>query len=235
MSNIIQVWYIPSMKCILVRHGETDRNKNKHAPGVASTIGLNDTGRLQAKAVAQRLRDEHIDVIYCSNLPRAQETADIIAEHHPQTARLVDRDIRERDTGVFASRTVAEREEAEKSSGLGFRDWKPEGGESLRDVKHRAATWLTRVKERPDHETILVVSHGFFLYSVLELMVEGGADVEREDFSMSNGGLTILNIHPEGRTEVVHLNETSYLGSIRTLSSGIKSRLQSVRKPKKSF
>lgn len=218
------------MKCIFVRHGETDRNKNKHAPGIAGTISLNDTGKLQAEAAANRLRDEHIDVIYCSNLLRAQETADVIAQYHQQAVRIVDRDIRERDSGVFATRTVAEKEAAEKASGLGFRDWRPEGGESLRDVKDRAARWFRRAQERHANETILAVSHGFFLYTLLEIAIEGGADVEREDFSMSNGGVTMLNVHPEGRADIVHLNDTSHLRHIGTLISGIKTKLRSALK-----
>jgi broad specificity phosphatase PhoE len=220
------------MRIILVRHGETDRNKDKHAVGHSFNISLNDIGRLQAQAVAQRLRDEKIDVIICSNLPRAQETADIIAQYHEQAKRLVDQDIRERDNGVFAMMTVAEKEAAQKASGLGFRDWRPEGGESLRDVKQRAADWLKRMTPKNANKTVLAVSHGFFLYTLLEVMVEGGADVEREDFTMSNGGVTILDIHPAGLIEVVQLNQISHLGGLRTLPSTIKSLVQSERKSK---
>ncbi|MEK1831722.1 histidine phosphatase family protein [Priestia megaterium] len=62
----------------LIRHGQTDWNKNKLIQGHAD-IPLNEAGKQQAKRVAERFRDIHIDVIYTSDLLRAQETAREIA------------------------------------------------------------------------------------------------------------------------------------------------------------
>ena len=69
------------MKLILVRHGETAWNAAKRYQGTKNP-GLNDTGRRQAKAVAEELKDEKIDAIYCSPMNRARETlAEIIKSH----------------------------------------------------------------------------------------------------------------------------------------------------------
>lgn len=218
------------MKLILVRHGETDRNKDKHhrLPG---PVGINATGQKQAEALAKRLQQEQIDVIYCSDMLRAQQTTAAITRGHPDVQLIIDPQLRERDAGIFASRSIAEREEAEKTSGLGFRDWKPEGGESLHDVKHRAESCFLKLKTEHADQTVLVVSHGLFLYTFLEVAVEGGADVEREEYSMSNCGMTMLDIHPEGRARVIHLNDTSHLGDVRTLPSAIKSMIKTGAKP----
>ncbi|MBI3572758.1 MAG: histidine phosphatase family protein [Candidatus Kerfeldbacteria bacterium] len=88
------------MKLILVRHGETDRNKDKHHVH-HGPISLNSTGEKQAEATAQRLKLEHIDVIYSSHMPRAVETAEVIARFHPQAERIIDDNLRERDGGIF--------------------------------------------------------------------------------------------------------------------------------------
>jgi uncharacterized phosphatase len=50
----------------LIRHGQTDWNKNKLIQGHAD-IPLNEAGRQQAKRVAERFRDIHIDVVYTSD------------------------------------------------------------------------------------------------------------------------------------------------------------------------
>lgn len=208
------------MKLIIVRHGETDRNQDKHAP-YSGPVELNALGRKQAAAVARRLKNEKIDSICVSDMIRAQQTADIIAKFHPHVHVVVDSAIRERDTGVFERRTVHEREESQRASGQSFRDWRPEGGESIRDVKKRAAAWLEKMLALHGNDSVLVVSHGHFLYTLLEVAVEDGADVEREDFSMSNCGLTVLEVYPEGRPRVIHLNHTGHLSELGTRPSSI--------------
>ncbi|MBI3572757.1 MAG: histidine phosphatase family protein [Candidatus Kerfeldbacteria bacterium] len=93
-------------------------------------------------------------------------------------------------------------------------------------MKHRAAAWFEHLRTQDMSKTVLVVSHGFFLYTLLEVTVEGGADVEREEYSMSNGGITMLDIHPEGRARIVHLNDIAHLGGMKTLPSAIRSMLK---------
>ena len=65
----------------LARHGETVWNRERKYQG-QSDVPLTDEGRIQAKSLSERLKDEKIDVIYASDLGRTMETAEIIAEHH---------------------------------------------------------------------------------------------------------------------------------------------------------
>lgn len=225
------LWYDTNMKLIIVRHGETDKNRLPSVKG--RDVPLNATGQRQAKLVAKRLAHETIDVVYSSDLLRARQTTETIIAQHPKVKVLYVKELRERDHGKLTSQSRAERESVYRASGQSIRDWRPEGGESLRDVKTRAADWLTSIKRQHPKDTVLVVSHGFFLYSLLEVAVEDGADVEREDFALSNGGLTVLEIHPEGRGQIVHLDDTSHLGSVEALPSAIKSDMQSGEKTEK--
>lgn len=65
------------MKIYLVRHGETDWNLQERMQGQADNP-LNDTGRKQAKIVADKLREINFDAAFSSTLCRAAATAEII-------------------------------------------------------------------------------------------------------------------------------------------------------------
>ena len=65
------------MKIYLVRHGETEWNKEYRLQGQADTR-LNDYGRELAVITAEALNDIPFDVIYHSPLCRAEETAVIL-------------------------------------------------------------------------------------------------------------------------------------------------------------
>ncbi len=59
---------------IVIRHGETDWNRQHRFQGQID-VPLNGTGLAQADRLGQRLADEPIDVLVCSDLQRARSTA----------------------------------------------------------------------------------------------------------------------------------------------------------------
>ena len=65
------------IKIYFTRHGETDWNKAIMIQGHVE-IDLNETGRKQAQEAHDKLLNVPIDLIFCSPLRRAQETAKII-------------------------------------------------------------------------------------------------------------------------------------------------------------
>ena len=87
-------------RLILVRHGETDWNVARRLQG-ASDIPLNDNGRAQARAAAPALaRMAPVATIVSSDLSRAHETAQIIAEAMGADV-VTDPRLRERSYGVW--------------------------------------------------------------------------------------------------------------------------------------
>lgn len=60
---------------LLIRHGENEYTRTGKLAGWTKGVGLNEAGRQQAEALAERLKDAPIKAIYSSPLERAQETA----------------------------------------------------------------------------------------------------------------------------------------------------------------
>jgi broad specificity phosphatase PhoE len=69
----------------LLRHGQTDWNARGLMQGGGYDIELNESGRTQARRVAQELSSIPLDIVASSHLSRAAETADIVHEVQRQT------------------------------------------------------------------------------------------------------------------------------------------------------
>ena len=91
---------------VLVRHGETDWNLAGRAQGHAD-IPLNATGRAQARAVARVLAGFGPVRLWSSDLMRARQTADAIAEATGLTVECDPR-LREYDAGERSGLTHEE-------------------------------------------------------------------------------------------------------------------------------
>ena len=74
------------LELILIRHGETDWNKDRLFRGQMD-MRLNRTGFIQADTVAESLRDKVFDAVYTSPLKRALVTARRIAKPHEMEVR----------------------------------------------------------------------------------------------------------------------------------------------------
>src|SRR5512145_2218093 len=69
------------MRLIVVRHGESEWNRIGRYQGQCDAP-LSELGARQAEALAGRLRNEPIDMIFASPLQRATKTAEAIAKYH---------------------------------------------------------------------------------------------------------------------------------------------------------
>lgn len=161
-------------RLILIRHGETDWNREGRLQG-GQDIPLNDLGRTQAAEAAQRLRTLEpgfaaLDFIG-SPMQRARETMDILRAEldlAPGAYRLDDR-LKELTFGSWEGFTwrdirKAEREQAQ----LRERDkWSfvPPGGESYGMLADR----VRPVLEELQRETV-IVSHGGVARAILALV-----------------------------------------------------------------
>ncbi len=78
------------MNIIVVRHGQTDWNKNDLLQG-RTDVELNETGLKQCMETAEKLKNINIDLIYASPLKRTIKTAEAINEKREKKINLDDR------------------------------------------------------------------------------------------------------------------------------------------------
>ena len=87
------------MSLLITRHGQTDWNLKRKVQG-KTDIELNTKGIEQAEEVAKKLVNEPIDLIICSPLVRAKQTAEIINRNR-NIPIIYDNSISEIDYGEF--------------------------------------------------------------------------------------------------------------------------------------
>ena len=152
---------LESTSLLLVRHGVTAFTLEKRFCGV-SDPPLVEQGRLQAKAVAERLASQGgIDLVVSSPVSRCRETATVIAAALGLPVEYDD-DLREVDFGAWEGltfATVQERWPRELSRWLGDMSISPPDGESYDSLQHRVLTAQRRIVNRNSGRTICVVTH----------------------------------------------------------------------------
>ncbi len=152
---------------VLVRHGETDWNRDNRFQGHADPP-LNDTGRAQARALADELGEEQFAALYASPLRRAHETARIVASSLALQL-IADPCLKEVDVGSWSGLT---RTEIEARDPEGFARWLEYGhgwddGETYDELGARVVAGLLSIGARHPDAAVLAVTHGGPIRSAL--------------------------------------------------------------------
>lgn len=145
---------------LLARHGETDWNAERRWQGHTDRP-LNDRGRAQAQALAERLDSTQLTAVWSSDLARARDTAAAVAERQGVEHRTTP-ELREVDVGSWAGLTKADAErrfpEAAARWKQGFEGWTD--GETYEQMGERVLAALLRIADDDLDGPVLVVSHG---------------------------------------------------------------------------
>jgi broad specificity phosphatase PhoE len=152
---------------ILVRHGETDWNRENRFQGHADPP-LNETGRAQARELAEGLRDDGLTGLYSSPLRRAAETAAIVGDALHLDVRLLE-ELKEVDVGSWSGLT---RTDVGARFPEGYRRWLDYGhgwddGETYEDLGARVLSGLVGIATAHPDGRVLAVTHGGPIRSAL--------------------------------------------------------------------
>jgi uncharacterized phosphatase len=149
-----------------VRHGQTDWNFQKRIQGTTD-VPLNDTGREQARETGRVLAERSWDGIVASPLSRARETAEIIAGIVGLPAPELEPALRERSYG-----------EVEGLDAAGMAERFPQGMDDVpgrerrSQVVRRVLPALEALAEEHPGESLIVVSHGGVISSLVRYVTE---------------------------------------------------------------
>ncbi|XP_041833359.1 fructose-2,6-bisphosphatase TIGAR B [Melanotaenia boesemani] len=173
----------------LIRHGETQYNREKLLQGQGVDTPLSETGLQQGEAVGQYLKDIPFSKVFVSNLQRAVQTAEIILSNNTHCSGMgmvLEPLLRERGFGVAEGRHKEDLKNMANAAGQSCRDYTPPGGETLDQVKLRFKKFLKVLYKQ------ILDEHGF---SGPEGSPVTGDAAEASPGSSANDGLQGVSVH----------------------------------------
>ncbi|MDO8908614.1 MAG: histidine phosphatase family protein [Pseudohongiella sp.] len=204
-------------KIHLIRHGETNWNKDKRAQGQLESV-LTPDGMTQAQELKTRLQGIPITEVYCSSSVRTRQTADILFGDRligDLVIPIVYCDqLREIHMGPWQGLLYSELREKDPDQFHAF--WhQPEkfalvGAETYQDVQRRAIKRLDEILQQSSAEDIAIVSHGVLIKTIL-------CDAEQRPLAqlwdgpaMHNCARSEINIHADGSRRICVYSDRPY-------------------------
>lgn len=183
-------------KLYVVRHGQTDWNKEKRIQGMQD-IGLNEEGKRQAKILSEVFKAFPISAVYCSTLKRAKQTAQEIANafSHPV---IENEHLHEKNMGSVEGLLMTDykkqfQDKLNEHLSLNFYERLfnkiVDDAESTIDLAERVLPALHSICQNHRGEHVVIVTHGWVIKLLLILIdkyqeetvyVENGAILEME-------------------------------------------------------
>lgn len=215
---------MPPTNLYLIRHGQAIVNVEPIIGGMKGDCGLTELGIEQATLLYERLRqsDEiRPDILIASTLPRARQTAEIIAPAFPGVPLRFDDDVQELRCG-------------DEGDGLTIDAYKKRFGwvsfddEPLRPVDPHGESWgtfvlrvslaLTRITKESAGKSIVVVCHGGVIdASFLHFFGMNGLAFPPAGFATQNTSLTHWEYtlyHGKLRWRLVGYNDAAHLKTL---------------------
>ena len=204
---------------MLIRHGESQANLDRCFGGHSDTP-LTEDGHGQAKLVASYLRASisrdslKSTRLYSSDLPRAWQTAEPIAEAL-ELELVAMPGLRERSVGDLDGQPfdVAKRQRPELWKGLLSEDpnYRPPGGESAHEAHARMRDCLQLILQANEGGQVLAVTHGIVSYLGINALLgfTSGESLQRY-FALDNTSRSTFVVGPR-RTRITGINQLDHL------------------------
>jgi broad specificity phosphatase PhoE len=207
------------MKLYLVRHGQSYANlKGIHS---SPDVELSNEGIEQAYAIANRLKDIHLDFIYSSTIKRAAQTAEIISKAVGMPIEHWD-DIREVQTpSVNWGKSINSKKVSEIESLIAKHfaegDWKHSDEETFNEIHNRSKRVLDHLLSHHRTQHVLCVSHTSFIKMTL-LTALLGDDLSPDIYlkfyhhtRINNSGISMLEYSTKKGWVLDSWNDKSHL------------------------
>ncbi|MEK6909275.1 MAG: histidine phosphatase family protein [Nanoarchaeota archaeon] len=198
------------MRLIIVRHGETVENKEGITQG-QNQGKLSEIGLKQVEKLANYLKNEKIDLVYCSDLGRCRESIAPLLKIIKMEANYSHL-LRERGKGIFEGKPTGELKEWGKNNP----NKAPPGGETPEDVDKRAETFLTENSKKWKDKTVLIMTHGGTKVSLLKmLLVKNKDNSEIIEKGSPNASVTVVELDKNKKLFISKLHYNEHLGDLK--------------------
>ncbi|MDQ3122001.1 MAG: histidine phosphatase family protein [Actinomycetota bacterium] len=189
---------------VLVRHGETDWNRDRRFQGQADIV-LNETGRAQVRALAAELVRETFSIVYTSPLRRAAESAEILAAALELEVRPCDA-LMEIHVGSWSGLTVPE---VATQFPDGHRRWLDsragwEDGETYDELGMRVVEGLRRIGAAHLDAHVLAMTHGGPIRAILAAIRGLSFEASRDEIAFVENCEAVRVTIQDGVLEAVH-------------------------------
>ena len=185
----------------IIRHGETDLNKNGIVQGRGINSDLNENGISQGEAFFDLYKEVEFDKVYTSTLKRTHQTVAKFIDKGIKWQQLAGLD--ELAWGKYeGQKSTPELREAFKDLvqawSSGHYDVKTEGGESPNEVYIRQANALEEILKHKDEETVLVCMHGRAMRLLMCLLMKESLN-NMDNYPHQNTSLYIVDYNYQSK------------------------------------
>ena len=201
----------------IVRHGQTDLNKQGIVQGRGKNTDLNDEGRRQANQFYEAYKSVPFDKIYISELKRTQQSIQQFIDLGIPYQKLAGLD--ELAWGIYEGQPATPENKAAFLDLMrnwldGNLDTKFEGGESPNEVEIRQRDAMDIIMSHPEEKTVLICMHGRAMRLLLCILT-GKPLSEMDNFPHQN--LVLYKVTFDGeKFEIVDFNNAIHLKSLES-------------------
>lgn len=186
-------------RLFIIRHGETTLSSEFRYIGHMD-VDITENGVAQMNKLKERLKNEDITSLYCSDLIRAKKGAEIIAHYH-NIDPIACKEFREINLGIWEGlkrEEIMERYPQAYSQRLeDLAHFGIEGGESFRDLQIRVMKKLVSILNKSKGKNIVLVAHGgvsrVILFDALQLGLQLLPRIDQ-----AYGCLNIIDYYKDG-------------------------------------
>lgn len=214
-------------RLVLIRHGESQVAVDGIVGGPKTCAGLSERGRRQVAALRDRLaRTGEIaaDFLLASTMPRAVETAEIIAPAIGGLEIEQIEDLEERRPGECDGMAWEAYDAAYRTEGWTFSAYEPlsPGGESFAEFQVRAATALHQVVTSLAGRTIVISCHGGIIEASMVAFLGLPLNAGSGTLQQPNASITEWDLDPAatglrgvGAWRLVRYNDAAHLADLQ--------------------
>lgn len=165
------------MKIYVIRHGETNANKDGVLQG-ASNWPLNEDGVKLAKLTGENMKGIKFDACFSSPLDRAKQTAELVLKHSGNNINIIfDKRIEELNMGIYEGKKIKPNELEVPILKILLFKWNAffcgrfKGGETIKELCKRTQELLNEVSKM-DYENVLISTHGCAMRAMLNKLYD---------------------------------------------------------------